>query len=785
MKSKWKKIISLAAAAACCLPCTEGVLAADARSIAEWREYMTKPFSAGDWATVLDIASEDARDITQETVDVEISVDENDIHDLHYEILGIQTEMADGYNKYFDNGDIKKTYKDFSENEETFRIPVLRWGGSSSLTVNLMNNIGPYEERKGTPAVTIYNGAVQNGTGIMRMGPGEYLQMMYENNPGMKLVPCPSPFQNTPEEIEQFAHFLLDEKDESEWGALRAEEYGIEKPVDVWYWELGNEVDWSIGGVQGNLERAEWYIGSAKSFAEAIRKVDPDAKICVCGPTAPWRKGWKMWHQAIMPELASVADAISFHPYFDGYSTESCFKYMDIIKRDIDSYVAEQDIRDENGNLKDIKILSTEGARFYGYNESYSYPGSMDYQSAVYTSHWLNNCFQHDYFIGNMYHNLNSAIFCWSLWHIDDSGKFYHSTIEKMYKLYSDYLGDRILGTDWSFYGTGKPTAPGEDDDLNGDKVYLSNDLYKWSTVFDQPDEPFISNSFSVLASGKDRDEITLFLCNRQMYRDLDINFKFNNDYTLVEEAVFTAPNMTTFSFSDESEALTKTVVTEKNEPNFSKYHMKGLSVVVLKLKTKAKLALTADEAANGTGADDTAAPELDAAFGDTENHWAKNEIAYMKEQGIVSGVAEGKFMPDRAITNAEAAAMTAKALKLDGSYSGSAFWDISGGEWYADFANNLYMNGLVRRKSFNADKNVTIAELIELGNRICRKYGLEQNREITSLGNVPEEYVPAAREAAGYGFISRLYENGQLDYTRSATRAEAVLMLYNIFRKL
>ena len=117
MKTKWKKIISLAAAAACGLSCTEGVLAADARSIAEWREYMTKPFSAGDWATVLEVASEDARDITQETVDVEISVDENDIHDLHYEILGIQTEMADGYNKYFDNGDIKKTYKDFSEND--------------------------------------------------------------------------------------------------------------------------------------------------------------------------------------------------------------------------------------------------------------------------------------------------------------------------------------------------------------------------------------------------------------------------------------------------------------------------------------------------------------------------------------------------------------------------------------------------------------------------------------------------------------------------------------------
>ncbi len=781
-----KKFISSILAAVCIASNVSGAFAEEALSISQWRNMMTEFFSKNNWQEVLRVASIDARDITTETHEITVDVDEDKISDLHYEVLGVQTEVGDKYDRFFENGQLKESYVEFCQEEESFKIPVLRWGGASTLGLKLLNNIGPFDERKGTSAVQTHDGATQEGRDAMRTGPIEYLQIMYANNPKMKLIPCPSPFMETPQDIENIAHFLLDEKDESEWGAKRAE-LGIEEPVDVWYWELGNEVDWSIGGVKGDKSRAIWYIDIAKQFTEAIRKVDPDAKICVCGPTAAWRDGWKMWHQTIMPELVGLVDAISFHPYFDGYSTETCFKYMDIIKRDIDSYVAEQDIRDENGNLKDIKIISTEGARFYGYNESYTYPGSMDFQSAVYTSHWLNNSFQHDYFIGNMYHNINSAIFCWSFWHIDGD-EYYHTAIEKMYKLYQDYLGDRIIGTDWSFYGTGKPTAPDQAvDSSSGDNVYMSNDLYRWSTVFNTPDEPFISSPFSVLASGKGRDEITLFLCNRQMYRDLDITFNFKNDYTLVEEAIFTAPNMTTFTFSDESEDLIKTVVTPKNEENFSSYHMKGLSVAVLKLKTKSQLSLTAEEvAAGGAGSDGAVEVDTSDSFADIQNHWAKNEITYMKNAGMVSGRSSQEFDPNAAITNAEISSVISKMLGLEGEYTGSAFIDVPVGQWYTGFANNLYMNGILRSRSFKPDQIPTIYEVIKTADRICRKYldTPAPDKKIV-IDNVPEEYREVVESAASYGALNRLFENGELNYDKAITRAEAVMILYNVYRKI
>ncbi len=782
-----KKIISSVLAAVCAAANVGSVFAeeAEALSISGWRNKMTEVMQVQNWEGVMEVASIDARNITNETHEITVDIDEDKISDLHYEVLGVQTEMGDKYDKFFENDELKKSYIEFNEQEDTFKIPVMRWGGSSTLGLKLLNNVGPFNERKGTSSITTHDGATQDGRDAMRTGPIEYLQIMYGNNPNMKLIPCPSPFMETPQDIENIAHFLLDDKNESEWGAKRAE-YGIENPVDVFYWELGNEIDWSIGGVKGDKSRAIWYIDVVKDFTAAIRKVDPDAKICVCGPTASWRVGWKMWHQTIMPELVGIVDAISYHPYFDGYSTETCFKYMEIIKRDIDSYVAEQDIRDENGNLKDIKVLSTECSRHYSYDDSWKYPGCMDYQSAVFTSHWLNTAFQKDFFIGSMYHCITSDAFANSFWRIDGDN-YYHSSIEKLYKFYEDYLGDRILGADWSFYGTGKPTSPDEPVDMNdGDLVFNSSDLYKWSTVFDVPEEPFMSFPFSVMATGNGRDEITLFLCNRQMYRDLDITFNFKNKYTLVEEALFTAPNMTAFTFNEESQKLIQTVSNPKNEENFSSYHMKGLSVVALRLKTKSKLSLTAEEAAKNAAGGETLEIDTSNSFADIQNHWAKNEITYMKDMGAISGRSNNVFDPDAPITNAEISSIMSNMLGLEGEYAGSAFTDVAEGQWYTGFANNLYMNGILRDRAFRPNDVPTIYEVIKTADRICRKY-LETPAEDKQIyiNNVPTNYSSVVHSAASYGVLNRLFENGELNYDKGITRAEAVLILYNICRKL
>ena len=100
MRIKSKIIVSHILAFSTLASCVSGVFAAQALSIGEWRALMTEPFSNGDWESVYDIASTDVRDIVEETVDVTVNVDENNISDLYYEILGVQTETSDKY-KYF------------------------------------------------------------------------------------------------------------------------------------------------------------------------------------------------------------------------------------------------------------------------------------------------------------------------------------------------------------------------------------------------------------------------------------------------------------------------------------------------------------------------------------------------------------------------------------------------------------------------------------------------------------------------------------------------------------
>ena len=47
-----------------------------------------------------------------------------------------------------------------------------------------------------------------------------------------------------------------------------------------------------------------------------------------------------------------------------------------------------------------------------------------------------------------------------------------------------------------------------------------------------------------VTMKDEENDELVVFLNNRLPYTTFDIDFEFNNEYTLVEETVFTAPKL-------------------------------------------------------------------------------------------------------------------------------------------------------------------------------------------------------------------------------------------------
>jgi len=56
----------------------------------------------------------------------------------------------------------------------------------------------------------------------------------------------------------------------------------------------------------------------------------------------------------------------------------------------------------------------------------------------------------------------------------------------------------------------------------------------------------------------------------------------------------------------------------------------------------------------------------VQTTFTDTQNHWARNYIAYCANKGIIAGMGDGTFKPDGLVTGAQAAKMMLVALDYD-----------------------------------------------------------------------------------------------------------------------
>src|SRR6185369_217799 len=88
---------------------------------------------------------------------------------------------------------------------------------------------------------------------------------------------------------------------------------GRDKPYNVKYWGLGNEIDgpWQLGH-----KNAEDYTKFALEAAKAMRRVDPSIKLIASG-SSNFRPGydWIGWNRTVLDRLGGEIDYISLHTY--------------------------------------------------------------------------------------------------------------------------------------------------------------------------------------------------------------------------------------------------------------------------------------------------------------------------------------------------------------------------------------------------------------------------------------------------------------------------------------
>lgn len=177
--------------------------------------------------------------------------------------------------------------------------------------------------------------------------------------------------------------------------------------------------------------------------------------------------------------------------------------------------------------------------------------------------------------------------------------------------------------------------------------------------------------------------------------------------------------------------------------------------------------------------------------------HWANETIQTLTSLHIISGVSELNFQPERQMTRAEFSKMIAETLGLQSEEGGtSPFADVANDAWYASSVNAMHAAGLIQgvdQASFAPNRPISRAELAAL---LVRAYGyaVQTNAEadtsvlaaFADAEAIPAWAVQEVAKAVSLGLMKG--QSGErfapLQQTTRAEAAQAVLNLLNKLKK-
>jgi alpha-L-arabinofuranosidase len=123
------------------------------------------------------------------------------------------------------------------------------------------------------------------------------------------------------------------------WSELRRS-HGYERPHDVRYWCLGNEMDgpWQIGRLQ-----AREYGRKARDAAQQMRTIDPGLQLIACGSSGTFMPTYMAWDREVLEECYDQVDGLSLHAYYGNTpasSGNSTARYL-AMNLDMDRHIHE------------------------------------------------------------------------------------------------------------------------------------------------------------------------------------------------------------------------------------------------------------------------------------------------------------------------------------------------------------------------------------------------------------------------------------------------------------
>lgn len=178
---------------------------------------------------------------------------------------------------------------------------------------------------------------------------------------------------------------------------------------------------------------------------------------------------------------------------------------------------------------------------------------------------------------------------------------------------------------------------------------------------------------------------------------------------------------------------------------------------------------------------------ENNDSFNDIKDHWAEEEILKVKDKGLMKGYDNGFFMPDSFLTRSQAAVIIVRAFELESlDYKGNNFEDVPINHWAKQEIQIAWEHGIVKgvnEESFLPERPVTREEMAALLARILDFQDVSTDLNLAFDDVDLNMWSYNSIYAMTYHGLIRGFEDYTFRPRRNITRGEIAVLLNRVDR--
>lgn len=192
----------------------------------------------------------------------------------------------------------------------------------------------------------------------------------------------------------------------------------------------------------------------------------------------------------------------------------------------------------------------------------------------------------------------------------------------------------------------------------------------------------------------------------------------------------------------------------------------------------------------SGTSSDKTS-NETEYIFEDLRRTpWANTAVATLVKAGIIDGYGDGTYRPERSVTREEFVTMVVKAFYPNADGGDCGFADVPKTSWsykYIAAASGLGLIEGVGDNMFGPERNITRQDMAVIIQRILKNTGkitgAAEAASFSDEAQVSDYALPAVKLLRAEGIVNG-DDNNNFNPMAEATRAESAVIIYNMLGK-